>query len=80
MTLLSRNKTLATDAGRGLKALLTENERLKQLFGQLWDYNCEAWAREFFERWRAQLKWQRIEPHEKFARMIDVHWDGIAAY
>ncbi|MGK5086642.1 transposase, partial [Bdellovibrionota bacterium FG-2] len=27
-----------------------------------------------------QLKWQRLKPFEKFARMIDKHWDGIASY
>jgi hypothetical protein len=26
------------------------------------------------------LKWQRLKPYEKFAQMIDRHWDGIAAY
>ena len=25
-------------------------------------------------------KWQRLEPYEIFAKMIDRHWDGIAAY
>ena len=25
-------------------------------------------------------KWQRLKPYEKFAEMIDRHWDGIAAY
>ena len=37
-------------------------------------------ARRFFEHWRASLKWQRLTPYEKFAAMIDRHWDGIAAY
>jgi transposase len=32
---------------------------LKESFGQLWDYNRQAWARKFFENWRDQLKWQR---------------------
>jgi len=53
---------------------------LKESFGQLWDYNRQAWARKFFENWRDQLKWQRLKPYEKFAAMIDAHWDGIAAY
>ena len=53
---------------------------LKESFGQLWDYNREAWARKFFENWRDQLKWQRLKPYENFAEMIDTHWDGIAAY
>jgi transposase len=30
--------------------------------------------------WKAQLRWQRLEPYEKFAEMIERHWDGIAAY
>jgi len=25
-------------------------------------------------------RWQRLAPYEKFAEMIDRHWDGIAAY
>ena len=37
-------------------------------------------ARRFFENWRASSKWQRLKPYEKFAEMIDRHWDGIAAY
>ena len=35
---------------------------------------------EIFENWKEQLKRQRLEPLEKFARMIDKHWNGIAAY
>uniref|UniRef100_UPI00036FD86D ISL3 family transposase n=2 Tax=Thioalkalivibrio sulfidiphilus TaxID=1033854 RepID=UPI00036FD86D len=34
----------------------------------------------FFERWQDALKWQRLEPYRKFARMIERHWDGIASY
>ena len=40
----------------------------------------EGWARRFFENWKEQLKWQRLGPFEKFARMIDKHWSKIAAY
>ena len=40
----------------------------------------EGWARKFFENWRSSLKWQRLAPYEKFAEMIERHWDGIAAY
>ena len=53
---------------------------LKESFGQLWDYQTEGWARKFFENWKASLKWQRLAPYEKFARMIESHWEGIAAY
>src|SRR5512142_2659568 len=50
------------------------------MFGQLWDYKREGWARRFFERWKLALRWQRLKPYEKFARMIEGHWDGIALY
>ena len=85
-TLLSHRQNLTLDGKRALKKLLAANQRLntayllKESFGQLWDYNSEAWARKFFENWRAGLKWQRLKPYEKFANMIERHWDGIAAY
>jgi transposase len=85
-TLLSRRENLTLEGRQSLKTLLAANKRLntayllKESFGQLWDYEREGWARRFFENWRASLKWQRLEPYEKFAEMIDRHWDGIAAY
>ncbi len=85
-TLLSHRENLTTDGRRSLKLLLKANKRLstayllKEEFGQLWDYEREGWARRFFENWRTSLKWQRLKPYEKFAEMIDRHWDGIAAY
>jgi hypothetical protein len=38
---------------------------------------CEAWARRFFDNWRASLKRQTLKHYEKFADMIDIQWDGI---
>ena len=29
---------------------------------------------------KQSLKWQRLTSYEKFAAMIDRHWDGIASY
>lgn len=85
-TLLSHPQNLTGAAKKNLKLLLATNKRLntayllKESFGQLWDYKREAWARKSFENWRASLKWQRLKPSEKFAQMIEPHWDGIAAY
>jgi transposase len=85
-TLLSRRENLTLDGKKALKTLLAANKRLntayvlKESFGQLWSYEREGWARRFFENWRASLKWQRLTPYEKFAAMIERHWDGIAAY
>ena len=84
--LLTRHENLTLEGKRSLKILLTANKRLntayvlKESFGQLWDYGREGWARRFFDNWRASLKWQRLGPYERFADMIDCHWDGIAAY
>ena len=85
-TLLSRKENLTLEGKKSLKVLLTANKRLntayvlKESFGELWSYQREGWARRFFENWRDSLKWQRLKPYEKFAAMIDRHWDGIAAY
>lgn len=84
--LLSHPQNLTGDARKNLKLLLAANKRLntayllKESFAQLWDYRSESWARKFFENWRASLKWQRLKPFEQFAKMIERHWDGIAAY
>ena len=85
-TLLAHRENLNQKGRKALKALLAANKRLntayilKETFGQLWDYEREGWARRFFENWCDALKWQRLKPFEKFAEMIDNHWDGIAAY
>lgn len=85
-TLLSGRENLTLEGRQSLKLLLTANRRLntayllKESFGQLWDYTSEGWARRFFENWRQSLKWQRLKPYEKFAEMLERHWDGIAAH
>lgn len=85
-TLLSHRENLTLEGRASLKKLLQANKRLqtayllKESFGQLWDYQSEAWARRFFENWKDALKWQRLKPYEKFAKLIEKHWDGIAAY
>lgn len=85
-TLLSHRENLSREGKESLKKLLKANRRLqtayllKEEFGQLWEYRSETWARKFFERWKEQLKWQRLKPFEKFARMVERHWEGIVSY
>ena len=85
-TLLSSHENLTAEGRKSLKLLLAANKRLntayllKESFGQLWSYNREGWARRFFDHWRDSLKWQRLKPFEKFAAMVERHWDGIAVY
>ena len=85
-TLLSRWDNLTLEGRQALKTLLGANKRLntayllKESFGQLWSYEREGWARRFFENWKAALRWQRLRPFEKFAELIERHWEGVAAY
>ena len=84
--LLSHRENLSLTGRQSLQALLSANKRrntaylVKESFGQLWEYHSEAWARKFFENWKSSLKWQRLKPFEKFAALIERHWDGIAAF
>ena len=84
--LLSRWENLHQKGRDALKLLLAANKRLntayvlKESFGSLWDYAKPGWARRFFDNWRDSLKWQRLQPFVKFARMVEDHWDGIVSY
>jgi len=84
--LLSRKKHLKGPARQALKTLLGLNRRLfkahllKETFGQLWSYTSKTWARKFFDRWVEQLKWSRLAPYQKFARLVEQHLDGILTY
>ena len=84
--LLSHRENLSPEKRRTLTTLLAANKRLntayvlKEQFAQLWTYQREPWARKFFDQWRAALRWQRLKSFEKFAELIERHWDGIAAY
>ena len=75
---LQHRENLTSEGKQSLKLLLKANKRLnaayllRESFDQLWDYTSEAWARRFFDNWKAQLRWQRLEGHnEKFAAMIE---------
>lgn len=85
-TLLSHKANLDLDGRRSLVLLLKANKRLnkaymlKESFGQLWDYRNPAWARKFFDNWKTQLRWSRLEPYREFADLVERHWEGIISY
>jgi transposase len=85
-TLLSHWGNLTDEGRASLKLLFKANRRLtkayllKESFGQLWNYHRPLWARRFFHQWWSALRWQRLEPFERFARLVAIHWDGIEAY
>jgi transposase len=84
--LLSRWDNLHESGRAALRLLLKANKRLhtayllKESFDQLWTYQTPGWALHFFDEWRDALKWQRLRPYEKFAAMVEDHWDGIVSY
>lgn len=83
---LRRWFNLTRDQKGLLKETLALNKRLsvayylKEIFGSLWLYKSRTWALKFLERWRCQLKWQRLKPLEKFLGMVERHLDGILNY
>lgn len=85
-TLLSHWENLSLEGKKALQLLFNANRRLnkayllQESFDQLWDYWSPGWARRFFDQWEAALRWQRLKPFGKVARMIESHWQGIALY
>jgi transposase len=84
--LLANPENLSADGRKSLQALLAANKRLntayilKEEFGQLWTRTSPAAACRFFEKWKQSLKWQRLKPFEKFADLVERHWEGIIAF
>ena len=85
-TLLSHWENLTPKGRAALRLLFRANTRLnkayllKESFANLWDYATPELARQYFDMWCDALRWQRLKPFQKFARMVESHWGGIAAY
>ena len=84
--LLSRWVNLNTQKKRQLNALFALNWRvmkaylLKESLDRLWDYRYEGAMIRYLKNWIDQLRWQRLEPFRKLARMLLDHIDGILNY
>lgn len=83
--LLSRQAHVRGKAREALNDLLAASPKLlkahllKESFNHLWSYKSKTCARRFFDGWKDQLKWSRLKPYHKFARMVEAHFDGILA-
>jgi transposase len=53
---------------------------LKESLDRLWKYTYEGAMVRYFEAWMDQLRWQRLEPFQRLARMLLAHLDGILSY
>ena len=81
--LLSRKSSLSRKQKSKLNSLFDANKKLlkayllKEEFRKLWSYQSETWARKFWQNWKRNLRWQRLEPLKGFVKMVDKHLDGI---
>jgi transposase len=84
--LLSRWVHLNTHKKRQLNALFALNRRvmkaylLKESLDRLWSYTYEGAMLRYLQSWIDQLRWQRLKPMEKLARLLLDHLEGILNY
>ena len=53
---------------------------LKESLDRLWSYTYEAAMLRYLQSWIDQLRWQRLKPMEKLARMLLNHLEGLLNY
>ena len=84
--LLSRWVNLTAGKRQELNQLFALNRKvfkaylLKESLDRLWTYRYEGAMLNYLQRWIDQLRWQRLEPFQKLARMLLDHLDGILNY
>ena len=84
--LLSRWVNLSECKRQELNQLFALNRKvfkaylLKESLDRLWTYNYEGAMLNYLQRWIDQLRWQRLEPFQRLARMLLDHLDGILNY
>jgi transposase len=84
--LLTRWVHLNPHKKRQLNELFALNRRvmkdylLKESWDRLWNYTYEGAMLRYLQSWIDQLRWQRLKPMEKLARMLLNHLEGILNY
>ena len=84
--LLANRGSLTRTGREELEQMFKANKRLytayllKEDFERLWSYSSSTWMRKFWQSWKDSLKWKRLKPFEKVARMVDSHWEGIESW
>ena len=53
---------------------------LKESLDLLWTYRYEGAALRYLHQWIDQLRWQRLKPFQKLARMLLRHQEGLLNY
>ncbi len=81
--LLSRWVNLESGQKQQLNQLFSLNRRvmkaylLKESLDRLWNYRYEGAMLKYLQSWIDQLRWQRLKPFEKLARMLLDHLEGF---
>jgi transposase len=84
--LLTRWVNLSANKRQELNSLFAMNRRLlkayllKESLERLWFYRYEGAMLRYLQKWIDQLRWQRLRPFDKLARMLLDHLDGILNY
>lgn len=84
--LLSRWVNLEPGQKQQLNQLFSLNRKvmkaylLKESLDRLWNYRYEGAMLRYFQSWINQLRWQRLKPFEKLAKMLLGHLEGILNY
>ena len=84
--LLTRWMNLSEVKRQELNELFALNRKLfkayllKESLDRLWNYRYEGAMIRYLKNWIDQLRWQRLEPFRKLARMLLDHIDGILNY
>jgi transposase len=84
--LLTRWVNLAEAQKQLLNELFRMNRKmlkaylLKESLDRLWNYIYEGAMLRYLQAWIDQLRWQRLKPFERLARMLLDHLDGLLNY
>jgi len=84
--LLSRWVHLDREKKQQLNQLFALNRKLlkayllKESLARLWNYTYEGAMLRYLQGWIDQLRWQRLKPMQKLAKMLLDHLEGILNY
>lgn len=84
--LLSRWVNLSSNKKQMLNELFRMNRKmmkaylLKESLDRLWMYTYEGAMLRYLQTWIDQLRWQRLAPFQKLAKMLLDHLEGILNY
>ena len=77
---LTRGKRQALNALFAMNRRLMKAYLLKESLARLWTYRYEGAMLSYLQSWMDQLRWQRLAPFQKLARMLREHLQGILNY